>query len=89
MKKHATLLIIASFMMLIFNLSACQKAPIKVGFIGDLSSKNAQLAIDGRNAVEYYVNELNDHGGINGRLVFSDTIVLASLVFHYVYFWVS
>lgn len=50
-------------------LSGCAKAPIKIGFIGDLTSKNSQLSIDARNAVEYAMNQVNEKGGINGRLL--------------------
>lgn len=49
--------------------TSCGKEPIKVGFIGDLSSKNAQLAIDGRNGLDQAVAEINEAGGINGRQV--------------------
>jgi len=50
-------------------LSNCEKEPIKIGFIGDLTSKNSQLSIDARNAVEYAMNQVNEKGGINGRLL--------------------
>jgi len=36
---------------------------------GDLTSKNSQLSIDARNAVEYAMNQVNEKGGINGRLL--------------------
>ena len=41
-------------------LSGCSKQPIKIGFIGDLTSKNSQLSIDARNAVEYSLNNFPD-----------------------------
>jgi len=69
MKKYSTIFIIVLFATILLIFSGCQKEPIKIGFIGDLSSKNAQLAIDARNSVEYYVDNLNDEGGINGRMV--------------------
>lgn len=69
MKKYHNVLIIVLLTILILNLLGCQKEPIKIGFIGDLSSKNSQLAIDARNAVEYYLDNLNAKGGINGSLV--------------------
>ncbi len=50
-------------------LSSCGKEPIKIGLIGDLTSKNSQVSIDARNAVEYAVNQVNEKGGINGRLL--------------------
>lgn len=45
----------------------CTKEDIKIGFIGDLSSKNSQLAIDARNAIEFAIEEVNAKGGIDGK----------------------
>lgn len=45
----------------------CSKAPIKIGFIGTLSSKNSQLSVDARNAIALGVERINESGGINGR----------------------
>ena len=50
-------------------LSSCAKKTIKIGLIGDLTSKNSQISIDVRNAVEYAVNQVNENGGINGQLL--------------------
>lgn len=52
-------------MLMIFT--SCTKENIKIGFIGDMTSKNSQLAVDVRNAVEFGVREINEQGGINGR----------------------
>lgn len=46
--------------------SACTKDPLKIGMIGSLTSKQSQLSIDARNAVELGVEEINKNGGING-----------------------
>lgn len=54
---------------LIFMLSSCSKEPIKIGMIGSLSSKQSQLSIDARNAVEIGISEINAEGGINGALL--------------------
>lgn len=61
------LVVIALFFNMI--LSSFEKEPIKIGFIGDLTSKNSQLSIDARNAVEYAMNQVNEKGGINGRML--------------------
>lgn len=63
--------VIALTLVLLFSLflSACSKESIKIGFIGDLTSKNSQLSIDARNAVEYALNQANENGGVNGRLL--------------------
>lgn len=54
-------------MFLFIILTGCSKEPIKVGFIGEMSSGNSQLAIDARNGSEYCINEANESGGIDGR----------------------
>lgn len=48
-------------------LVGCEKEPIKIGFIGSLTSKNSQLSIDARNAVSLGIDQVNANGGIDGR----------------------
>lgn len=56
-----------SALMLLF---ACQKQePIKIGFIGGLTGKVADLGVAGRNGVQLAVEQRNAAGGINGRTV--------------------
>lgn len=45
------------------------KAPIKVGFVGGLTGKFADLGTAGRNGVTLAVEEFNGAGGIHGRRV--------------------
>ena len=45
----------------------CEKEPIKIGFIGSLTSKNSQLSIDARNAISLGIDQVNANGGIDGR----------------------
>lgn len=66
-KKYSRIEFLLFLMLFIFMLTSCNKEPIKIGFIGDLSSKNAQLAIDARNAVELGVKLINEDGGVKGR----------------------
>lgn len=68
MMKHINIYVI---LLVIFLFAGCSKAkePIKIGFIGDISTKNSQLAIDARNAVEYYINKINEDGGIKNHHV--------------------
>lgn len=54
---------------LVFVMTGCEKEPIKVGFIGELSGARSQLAVDARNGVQLYVNALNENGGIDGRMI--------------------
>jgi len=46
-----------------------QKDPIKIGFSGCLTGQLADLGVAGRNAVMLAVEEINESGGINGRMV--------------------
>jgi len=55
--------------LLIFGLSACQPSDIKVGFIGSLSIKQSQLAVDARNAIALYFDQVNEAGGIHGKMI--------------------
>ncbi len=53
-------------------LSACQPAetgPIKIGFVGPLTGGIASIGVVMRNAAELRVKEINDAGGINGRMI--------------------
>jgi len=53
-------------LIIIIGLTGCRKENIKIGFVGNLTTKNSQLAIDARNAIELAVEETNDNGGIHG-----------------------
>jgi len=46
---------------------SCDKEPIKIGFIGSLTSKQSQLSIDARNAIQLEIERINENGGIKGR----------------------
>jgi len=52
-------------------LAGCDKAdkPIRVGFIGGLSSRNLDVGESGHRAVMVAVEQVNRNGGVNGRLV--------------------
>jgi branched-chain amino acid transport system substrate-binding protein len=51
-------------------LSACQKnEPLRIGFVGGLTGKVADLGVAGRNGVQLAVEQRNAAGGINGRPV--------------------
>jgi branched-chain amino acid transport system substrate-binding protein len=46
----------------------CQELrPIKVGFVGGLTGRNAALGVDGRDGVLLAFDEINEAGGIQGR----------------------
>lgn len=42
---------------------------VRIGFIGPLSGEVSNLGADGRAGVELAVNEINNAGGVNGRMV--------------------
>lgn len=60
-------LMFAFIILVAFLTVSCDKAPIKIGFIGSLTSRQSQLSIDARNAVEIGIEKINDEGGIEGR----------------------
>lgn len=53
---------------LIVALASCAaRKPIPVGFAGELTGRNAELGVQGRNGAQLAVEELNEQGGIGGR----------------------
>lgn len=51
-------------------LTACDDpAPIKIGFIGGLTGRAADVGVASRNAVQLAVEDVNRNGGINGRKI--------------------
>jgi branched-chain amino acid transport system substrate-binding protein len=50
-------------------LNACEREPIRVGFVGGMSGRVADLGVGGRNGALLAVEERNAQGGINGRPV--------------------
>jgi branched-chain amino acid transport system substrate-binding protein len=52
------------------TLFACHKQePVRIGFVGGLTGKAADLGVAGRNGVQLAVEQRNAAGGINGRQV--------------------
>jgi branched-chain amino acid transport system substrate-binding protein len=49
--------------------SGCDREPVRIGFIGGISGRVADLGVGGRNGVLLAVEERNAHGGIKGRPV--------------------
>ena len=44
-------------------------APIRIGFIGSITGRMADIGMSGRNAVQLAVDQCNEQGGIHGRRV--------------------
>lgn len=62
--------------LLTLGLAACQSAgtgttdgPIKIGFIGPLTGDTAAVGNDMLHGIQWAIKEVNDAGGINGRLI--------------------
>jgi branched-chain amino acid transport system substrate-binding protein len=47
-------------------LNGCEREPVRIGFVGGMSGRVADLGVGGRNGVLLAVEERNAHGGING-----------------------
>lgn len=61
----AVLLLVVSF-----GLSGCgQQAPLRIGFVADLTGKQAELGVQERNGAQLAIEHINAHGGISGRPV--------------------
>lgn len=43
--------------------------PVKIAFIGELSSSGSALSVESREAFLYVIDQYNDNGGINGRRI--------------------
>jgi branched-chain amino acid transport system substrate-binding protein len=46
-----------------------EKPPVRIGFVGPVSGRNADLGAGGRNGVQLAVEQANAAGGLNGRKV--------------------
>lgn len=67
LKRRLAIFLIVALMTLM--VSGCQKAPIKIGYLADLSEKTSQLGVDARNALLLRIDQVNQLGGINGRKI--------------------
>lgn len=54
---------------IIFLCGCKNKEPIVIGFSANLTGRQSELGVTGRNGVEIAVEEINAVGGINGRLI--------------------
>lgn len=60
--------VLLSLVVIVVFCAACQeRQPIRIGFVGGLSGRVADLGISGRNGATLAVEERNAAGGINGR----------------------
>jgi len=62
---YSAFLFILAISSVIFT-SCKQDRQVVIGFVADLSSRNAELGISGRNGLEMAIDEINGSGGLNG-----------------------
>ena len=48
-------------------LNGCERKPVRIGFVGGISGRVADLGVGGRNGALLAIEERNASGGINGR----------------------
>jgi len=66
--KSGILCILA--MTVLLSLTACgNKEPIHIGIVGTMSGSGSDLAVTGRRGAELAVKEINEDGGIDGRMI--------------------
>jgi branched-chain amino acid transport system substrate-binding protein len=61
------LMAIAGFM--VGPLGCGRGEPVRIGYVGSLTGRDAEVSISGRNGVILAVEQINESGGINGRHV--------------------
>lgn len=56
--------------LVLLGLTACSpKEPIRLGFLGGLSGRIADLGMAGRNGAQLAIDDVNAEGGVNGRSI--------------------
>lgn len=69
MNSQKKIRIIALLFFIFLMISGCEKKPIQIGVLGSLTSKQSQLSIDARNAIQIGVDFTNRKGGVDGALI--------------------
>ncbi|OEU64997.1 MAG: hypothetical protein BA863_08740 [Desulfovibrio sp. S3730MH75] len=58
------------FLIAMLGLAGCSDPePIKIGVVGELSGRRSEIGVGARNAIQLYVDQVNEAGGIKGRPV--------------------
>ncbi|MBN1303630.1 MAG: ABC transporter substrate-binding protein [Anaerolineales bacterium] len=66
-RSHSRFCFVAIIICLLGTSSCAAYKPIKVGFSGGLTGRNAALGVDGRDGALLAVEVINARGGVNGR----------------------
>lgn len=61
--------IISGIVLSLFLFGCSDPKPIKIGFVGGISGRVADLGVAGRNGYQLAIEQINAQGGINGRPV--------------------
>ena len=70
MTKPAIVLFLAIICLALVSSCSCDRdKAIKIGFIADLTGKNSDLGVAGRDGVQLAVESINASGGIGGRML--------------------
>ncbi|WP_031480713.1 ABC transporter substrate-binding protein [Maridesulfovibrio frigidus] len=70
MIKNMQKLMVMFFLIAMMGFAACgDPEPIKIGVVGELSGRRSEIGVGARNAVQLYVDQVNEAGGIRGRLI--------------------
>lgn len=67
--RNHWMLFVCAVSCLALVLQGCEREPIRIGFVGGISGRVADLGVGGRNGALLAVEERNARGGINGRPV--------------------
>ena len=67
MQQHCLIVLAIAFCMVLFACS--EEPPMKIGFVGGMTGRVADLGIAGRDGVIFAVEEKNQAGGIAGRML--------------------
>lgn len=57
----------AFYLILSMIMISCSNNNLKIGFVADLSGRNSGIGVSARNGITMAIDEINVHGGINGR----------------------
>lgn len=71
MKKWIIIMVLfcISSALTLFESGCVHKEPVLIGVVGTMTGNNSDLSVSGRRGIEMAVKEINESGGINGRLV--------------------
>lgn len=67
--KYSIFIIVFLLISIVLFIALRPEKPIIIGFVGGLTGNSSEIGVDGRNAVELAVAEVNQAGGIRGQKI--------------------